>query len=178
MRASHLARRGSALLLCCCEAQPQLHWLGRTLLSAAAFTSGSGSSSSVPPPQQPQQPSEQPRSPPAHTPAGGSPQLDTDSLLGGTPSQQQQRRHLPRDVPSLGDWLRNGGPAAGQLPHQQQEPEAAAPPQRRVFIETYGCQMNSSDSEIVASVLAQQRYVAAPSAAQAGIVLLNTCAIR
>lgn len=41
-----------------------------------------------------------------------------------------------------------------------------------------GCQMNASDSEVIASVLAQQQYTKAPSPAEAGVVLLNTCAIR
>lgn len=49
---------------------------------------------------------------------------------------------------------------------------------RRFFIETRGCQMNVSDSEIVRSVLLGAGFEEAPSAAQAGVVLLNTCAIR
>jgi tRNA A37 methylthiotransferase MiaB len=38
--------------------------------------------------------------------------------------------------------------------------------------------MNVSDSEIVASVLAAARFTKAASAQEAGVVLLNTCAIR
>lgn len=49
---------------------------------------------------------------------------------------------------------------------------------RSVFIETYGCQMNVSDSEIVRSVLGDAGYASSPSAASADVVLLNTCAIR
>jgi hypothetical protein len=47
-----------------------------------------------------------------------------------------------------------------------------------VFIETYGCQMNTNDSEVVTSVLLSAGYTTALSAETADIVLLNTCAIR
>lgn len=46
------------------------------------------------------------------------------------------------------------------------------------YIETYGCQMNMSDSEVVNSVLQNAGYSAASSAETADVVLLNTCAIR
>ncbi len=49
---------------------------------------------------------------------------------------------------------------------------------RRVYIETYGCQMNVADSEVVASVLASEGYGFTTDAAEADVVLLNTCAIR
>lgn len=49
---------------------------------------------------------------------------------------------------------------------------------RRVYIETYGCQMNVSDSEIVAAVLQEHGYRLARQSEQADVVLLNTCAIR
>jgi tRNA A37 methylthiotransferase MiaB len=47
-----------------------------------------------------------------------------------------------------------------------------------VLIETYGCQMNVSDSEIISSVLTADQYSKASSVQEAGVVLLNTCAIR
>lgn len=47
-----------------------------------------------------------------------------------------------------------------------------------VYLETYGCQMNVSDSEIVASILSDQGYGLTTDPADADIVLLNTCAIR
>lgn len=46
------------------------------------------------------------------------------------------------------------------------------------YIETYGCQMNLADSEIIAGVLISHGYSAADSAEDAAVVLLNTCAIR
>ncbi len=49
---------------------------------------------------------------------------------------------------------------------------------RMVYIETYGCQMNVSDSEIVASVLLEGGYGLTKDATEADVVLLNTCAIR
>jgi tRNA-2-methylthio-N6-dimethylallyladenosine synthase len=47
-----------------------------------------------------------------------------------------------------------------------------------VFVETYGCQMNVSDSEVMLGVLQTAGYSAAPSVEEADVVLLNTCAIR
>ena len=49
---------------------------------------------------------------------------------------------------------------------------------RQVYIETYGCQMNVSDSEIVASVLREKGFGLTHDADAADVVLLNTCAIR
>ena len=47
-----------------------------------------------------------------------------------------------------------------------------------VFIETYGCQMNVSDSELMLGKLAAEGYTAVDSPEGADVVLLNTCAIR
>jgi tRNA-2-methylthio-N6-dimethylallyladenosine synthase len=52
----------------------------------------------------------------------------------------------------------------------------ASPP--RVFIETYGCQMNVADSELVGGVLRRAGYAAAARPEDADVILLNTCAIR
>ncbi len=49
---------------------------------------------------------------------------------------------------------------------------------RKVYIETYGCQMNVSDSEIVAAILRAHGYGLTRDPEQADVVLLNTCAIR
>jgi tRNA-2-methylthio-N6-dimethylallyladenosine synthase len=53
--------------------------------------------------------------------------------------------------------------------------EATAP---RVFIETYGCQMNVADSELVGGVLRRAGYAVAAGPEDADVILLNTCAIR
>jgi tRNA-2-methylthio-N6-dimethylallyladenosine synthase len=49
---------------------------------------------------------------------------------------------------------------------------------KRLYIETYGCQMNVSDSEIVASILQEQGFSTTDKAELADVILLNTCAIR
>ena len=46
------------------------------------------------------------------------------------------------------------------------------------FIETYGCQMNVSDSEVVRAILLEAGFREAESLDEAGVVLANTCAIR
>jgi len=47
-----------------------------------------------------------------------------------------------------------------------------------VYIETYGCQMNANDSEIVASILEGQGYSVTDNPLEADLILLNTCAVR
>ena len=49
---------------------------------------------------------------------------------------------------------------------------------RKLYIESYGCQMNFSDSEIVASIMAQQGFVFTDQYHEADLILINTCAIR
>nr|MBD5377508.1 tRNA (N6-isopentenyl adenosine(37)-C2)-methylthiotransferase MiaB [Bacteroides sp.] len=49
---------------------------------------------------------------------------------------------------------------------------------RLLYIETYGCQMNVADSEVVSAVMETAGYAAAPSVEEADAVLLNTCSIR
>ena len=49
---------------------------------------------------------------------------------------------------------------------------------RKLYIESYGCQMNFSDSEIVASILADQGYNTTLNMEDADLVLVNTCSIR
>lgn len=46
------------------------------------------------------------------------------------------------------------------------------------YIESYGCQMNFSDSEIVASILAQEGYSATRNMEESDLILINTCSIR
>lgn len=49
---------------------------------------------------------------------------------------------------------------------------------KKAYIETYGCQMNFSDSEIVASILEKQDYESTTDIKSADLILLNTCSIR
>src|SRR5947208_1120737 len=49
---------------------------------------------------------------------------------------------------------------------------------KKFYIESYGCQMNFSDSEIVASILQDEGFGATRNYEEADLVLLNTCSIR
>ena len=49
---------------------------------------------------------------------------------------------------------------------------------RKLFIESYGCQMNFSDSEIVASILSKEGFNTTQNLEDADLVLVNTCSIR
>ena len=49
---------------------------------------------------------------------------------------------------------------------------------RKLYIETYGCQMNVGDSEIVVSIMQEEGYRYTESLEEADIVLINTCSIR
>ena len=59
-----------------------------------------------------------------------------------------------------------------RLPHSESEGRSS------VYLETYGCQMNVSDSEIVASVLRTAGFGLTHDPLQADVILINTCAIR
>ncbi len=60
------------------------------------------------------------------------------------------------------------------LPESDKNPAAT----KRVLIETYGCQMNVADSEVVAAQMALAGYEPTENDAEAAAVLLNTCSIR
>lgn len=49
---------------------------------------------------------------------------------------------------------------------------------KKVYIETYGCQMNVADSEVVVSILSSAGYEPTEEIKDAGLILLNTCSIR
>ena len=49
---------------------------------------------------------------------------------------------------------------------------------RKLFIETYGCQMNVGDSELIISILQQHGYRYTETQAEADVILINTCSIR
>ena len=49
---------------------------------------------------------------------------------------------------------------------------------RQLFIETYGCQMNVADSEVVASIMGMAGYAVTDNIEEADAILLNTCSIR
>ena len=55
---------------------------------------------------------------------------------------------------------------------------ATADDNKKLFIETYGCQMNVADSEVIASVMQMAGYSVADSLDEADAVFMNTCSIR
>jgi len=75
--------------------------------------------------------------------------------------------------------------AANRTHDENRQGEAVAPfdadpnqYHKRFYIESYGCQMNFSDSEIVASILNDQGFGATRNYEEADLVLINTCSIR
>ena len=55
---------------------------------------------------------------------------------------------------------------------------ATADDSKKLFIETYGCQMNVADSEVIASVMQMAGYSVAETLEEADAVFMNTCSIR
>src|ERR1043165_389319 len=51
-------------------------------------------------------------------------------------------------------------------------------PKKRVYLETYGCQMNVADSEVVLSLLADEGYEITNDLESADVIFVNTCSIR
>lgn len=87
-------------------------------------------------------------------------------------SQSGQNGENSQDIP---DMQENSGVMGGDhmktlFDNMQQS--------RTYFVETHGCQMNVSDSEIVASILENSGYSQAEDMEQADVIMINTCAIR
>ena len=49
---------------------------------------------------------------------------------------------------------------------------------KKLFIETYGCQMNVADSEVVAAIMQSDGYMLTEKITEADAILVNTCSIR
>lgn len=58
------------------------------------------------------------------------------------------------------------------------EDEKSSKATRKLYIESYGCQMNFADSEIVASIMRENDFATTSKIEEAELILLNTCAIR
>ena len=65
---------------------------------------------------------------------------------------------------------------ATELPRVSKDELAVS--KKRLYIESYGCQMNFSDSEIVAAVMRNAGFATTSTADDADLIFLNTCAIR
>ncbi|MEG1617042.1 MAG: tRNA (N6-isopentenyl adenosine(37)-C2)-methylthiotransferase MiaB [Bacteroidales bacterium] len=61
---------------------------------------------------------------------------------------------------------------------QEADFKSATPEEKKLFIETYGCQMNVADSEVVASVMQMDGYSITENIEEADAILVNTCSIR
>lgn len=72
--------------------------------------------------------------------------------------------------------IRSGTDIGGES--EEKEKEEVVTMAGSFFIETYGCQMNVSDSEVVRAILLEAGFREADSLEEAGVVLANTCAIR
>jgi tRNA-2-methylthio-N6-dimethylallyladenosine synthase len=82
---------------------------------------------------------------------------------------------MSRIIPDL-DFIQSTDTPAEQAPLHT--PETNTGKGRKLFIESYGCQMNFSDSEIVASIMHENGFDTTDSAEKADLIFLNTCAIR
>ncbi len=56
--------------------------------------------------------------------------------------------------------------------------ESNLPNTKKLYIESYGCAMNFSDSEVVASILAKDGYTTTRNIDDADVIFVNTCSIR
>src|SRR5688572_6890013 len=77
-------------------------------------------------------------------------------------------------TPAMSDQLVPLGKRTASLPARPVVP-ANAP---KVYVETYGCQMNVADSDLIGSVLAEAGYGTTALADEADVILVNTCAVR
>ncbi len=76
----------------------------------------------------------------------------------------------------MSDLVRLGG--APRSPPPAEAAPASPAPLRRVFVQTFGCQMNEVDSDRMVELLARHRYVRAATPEEADLILVNTCAVR
>ncbi len=82
------------------------------------------------------------------------------------------------------DIIQEGGPISvsadsdGAHKENTSEVSQAANAGRKLYIESYGCQMNFSDSEIVASILKKSGFQTTTEIGEADVIFLNTCSIR
>ncbi len=72
----------------------------------------------------------------------------------------------------------HAGRAATRPEIQGRAAARPAPAGRRVYIETYGCQMNINDTELMEGLLAERGFGRVATADEADVILINTCAIR
>ena len=64
------------------------------------------------------------------------------------------------------------------MTHQQQGADFKSATEKKLFIETYGCQMNVADSEVVASIMKMAGYTVCQDLNEADAIFMNTCSVR
>jgi hypothetical protein len=101
-------------------------------------------------------------------------------LLSSAGPHRVPSRSLPAEVPSLRDFMQPSEPSeiGDANPAPYIDPQLLIGGGRRVYLETYGCQMNVADTEVIRSLLNTAGFERAASIDEAEVVLLNTCAIR
>ena len=62
--------------------------------------------------------------------------------------------------------------------HKTEKQNKLTPSSKKLYIQSYGCAMNFSDSEVVASILEKEGYVTTKNSDDANLILINTCSIR
>jgi tRNA-2-methylthio-N6-dimethylallyladenosine synthase len=77
--------------------------------------------------------------------------------------------HMEFDQNKVIDESRQGEAIASDSSHDGQ---------KKLYVESYGCQMNFSDSEVVASIMSENGYSTTRNIDEADVVLINTCSIR
>lgn len=92
----------------------------------------------------------------------------------------QNNRKSILDGPNLQDFIRLSSESKSQLVSDTTKglSTSSSIHKLKFFMETYGCQMNENDSDIVRSILQSASYESVNSIQEADIILTNTCAIR
>ncbi|XP_060897378.1 CDK5 regulatory subunit-associated protein 1 [Labrus mixtus] len=110
--------------------------------------------------------------------------------LSNTKETSREKRNTVQEFksqlssgPTLQDFIqglpvRKTSASEGQHSHEQSYFSEELGNSRKVFFETYGCQMNVSDTEIASSILQSKGYQRTGNLSEADVVLLVTCSIR
>ena len=107
--------------------------------------------------------------------------VDRSALL------KEKARDRVKKVPSMSQFLKESSTeriqVAGDSQAELQQQPSAIPvseilKNKKYFIETYGCQMNEADTEIIRAVLEANGMTEAIQQSETDVILLNTCAIR
>ncbi|XP_028905387.1 mitochondrial tRNA methylthiotransferase CDK5RAP1 [Ornithorhynchus anatinus] len=104
---------------------------------------------------------------------------------GGPPAPRPRRDFAARLAagPTFEDFLSGvrkppGPPAPSADPPPYLASDALREERRKVYLETYGCQMNVNDTEIAWSILQQSGYLRTGDVQEADVILLVTCSVR